>query len=127
MSSSDQSTSEFLDVQALGWQATLAWFATGFLVLETVTGLAITFLPFSLSVQLAVVIHSAVGIPALIPLLWYLWRHWRRYSTASWTHVKVTGYLKSDRLTLDAYKGTPASFRPWNNQLRQPILLHTHI
>ncbi|MCK5624155.1 MAG: amino acid ABC transporter substrate-binding protein, partial [Alphaproteobacteria bacterium] len=26
----------------------------------------------------------------------------------------------------DAYKGNPASFRPWNNQLRQPILLHTH-
>ena len=20
----------------------------------------------------------------------------------------------------------PASFRPWNNQLRQPVLLHTH-
>ena len=39
---------------------------------------------------------------------------------------KVTGYLKSDRLTFDAYKGTPASFRSWNNQLRQPILLHTH-
>ena len=46
--------------------------------------------------------------------------------TKSMDFEKVTGYLKSDRLTLDAYKGTPASFRPWNNQLRQPILLHTH-
>jgi ABC transporter substrate binding protein (PQQ-dependent alcohol dehydrogenase system) len=46
--------------------------------------------------------------------------------TKSTDFEKVTGYLKSDRLTLDAYKGTPASFRPWNNQLRQPILLHTH-
>ena len=34
--------------------------------------------------------------------------------------------LKSAELTLDAYKGTPANFRPWNNQLRQPILLHTN-
>ncbi len=23
-------------------------------------------------------------------------------------------------------KGAPGSFRPWNRQLRQPILLHTH-
>ncbi len=34
--------------------------------------------------------------------------------------------LKSDDFTFDAYKGYPASFRSWNNQLRQPILLHTH-
>ena len=38
----------------------------------------------------------------------------------------IAAYLKGSELTLDTYKGTPASFRPWNNQLRQPILLHTH-
>ena len=38
----------------------------------------------------------------------------------------ASAYLKGDLLTFDAYKGNPASFRPWNNQLRQPILLHTH-
>ncbi|MEE2716408.1 MAG: ABC transporter substrate-binding protein [SAR324 cluster bacterium] len=46
--------------------------------------------------------------------------------TKSTDFETVTGYLKGDQLTLDAYKGTPASFRPWNNQLRQSILLHTH-
>jgi ABC transporter substrate binding protein (PQQ-dependent alcohol dehydrogenase system) len=38
----------------------------------------------------------------------------------------VAAYLKGEALRFDAYKGNPASFRPWNNQLRQPILLHTH-
>ena len=38
----------------------------------------------------------------------------------------IDAYLRGPELTLDAYKGTPSSFRPWNNQLRQPILLHTH-
>ncbi|MBE9558975.1 MAG: ABC transporter substrate-binding protein, partial [Proteobacteria bacterium] len=38
----------------------------------------------------------------------------------------VTAYLKGEALRFDAYKGNPASFRPWNNQLRQPILLHTY-
>ncbi len=38
----------------------------------------------------------------------------------------VRPYLRSDALTFDNYKGLAGSFRPWDNQLRQPILLHTH-
>ena len=47
-------------------------------------------------------------------------------------HAKATGiaqlrdFLTSPAFTLDTYKGTPGNFRPWDNQLRQPILLHTH-
>lgn len=35
-------------------------------------------------------------------------------------------FLMSEDFTLDTYKGAPGSFRRWNRQLRQPILLHTH-
>jgi ABC transporter substrate binding protein (PQQ-dependent alcohol dehydrogenase system) len=38
----------------------------------------------------------------------------------------VRAYLHSDQLNLDAYKGNPVSFRSWDNQLRQPVLLHTY-
>ncbi|MCP5073210.1 MAG: amino acid ABC transporter substrate-binding protein [Rhodobacteraceae bacterium] len=38
----------------------------------------------------------------------------------------IASFLRDQDFVLDAYKGTPASFRKWNNQLRQPILLHTH-
>ena len=34
--------------------------------------------------------------------------------------------LRSDDFRIDTYKGAPANFRPWDNQLRQSILLHTH-
>jgi ABC transporter substrate binding protein (PQQ-dependent alcohol dehydrogenase system) len=37
----------------------------------------------------------------------------------------VEAYLKGDQLRLDMYKGAPGSFRAWDNQLRQPIVLHT--
>jgi hypothetical protein len=70
-----------------------AWFATGFIAIESATGLAITFLPFSLPSQLIVLVHSAIGLPALLPLLYYLTQHWVRYLDAPWTHVKATGYL----------------------------------
>ncbi len=46
--------------------------------------------------------------------------------TGSTEFEALSTYLKGDALTFDAYKGNPASFRPWNNQLRQPLLLHTH-
>jgi ABC transporter substrate binding protein (PQQ-dependent alcohol dehydrogenase system) len=46
--------------------------------------------------------------------------------TGSTDFAAVGAYLRGDKLTLDGYKGNPASFRPWDNQLRQPILLHTH-
>ncbi|MBV7407715.1 hypothetical protein [Maritimibacter sp. DP1N21-5] len=35
-------------------------------------------------------------------------------------------FLRSDRLRLDGSKGVPMTFRPWNGQLRMPILLATH-
>jgi len=39
---------------------------------------------------------------------------------------KLRAYLKSPELVLDGFKGNRANFRPWNNQLRQPILLASH-
>ena len=42
-------------------------------------------------------------------------------------HIKaLRSALLSPELQFDGYKGTAVSFRPWNRQLRQPILLHTH-
>ena len=38
----------------------------------------------------------------------------------------IRNYLSGKTMTLDGYKGTPSSFRHWDNQLRQPILLRTH-
>jgi ABC transporter substrate binding protein (PQQ-dependent alcohol dehydrogenase system) len=37
----------------------------------------------------------------------------------------VETYLLSDKLTLDTVKGDPGSFRPWDHQLRAPVLLST--
>ena len=35
----------------------------------------------------------------------------------------IRDYLLSDKLALQGYKGNPLSFRAWDGQLRQPILL----
>ena len=46
--------------------------------------------------------------------------------TKSTEFETIGAYLRSDRLNLDAYKGNPVSYRSWDNQLRQPVLLHTY-
>jgi ABC transporter substrate binding protein (PQQ-dependent alcohol dehydrogenase system) len=46
-----------------------------------------------------------------------------RVKSADFDAVKA--FLLSDKLTLDTVKGNPGSFRPWDHQLRAPVLLST--
>jgi len=39
---------------------------------------------------------------------------------------ELAAFLRSDDFTADIYTGAPSSFRAWDNQLRQSVLLHTH-
>ena len=43
--------------------------------------------------------------------------------SASVAPAAIREFLLSDRLTLAAFKGVPLSFRSWNGQLRQPVLV----
>jgi ABC transporter substrate binding protein (PQQ-dependent alcohol dehydrogenase system) len=45
--------------------------------------------------------------------------------TNSTGFAPVKSYLLSDKLNLDTVKGNPGSFRPWDHQLRAPVLLAT--
>ena len=47
-------------------------------------------------------------------------------STKSTDPKTLNSYFVSPENRLDTFKGNASSFRPWNNQLRQPILLTTH-
>ena len=46
--------------------------------------------------------------------------------TQSEDFATLRAHLLSTELVLDGFKGNRLSFRPWDNQLRQPILLATH-
>lgn len=45
--------------------------------------------------------------------------------TRSVAFAQVRGFMLGQRMNLDGFKGYPGSFRPWNRQLRQPMLLAT--
>jgi hypothetical protein len=67
---------------------TLAWL--GF---ETVSGLAIDLLPFSVSSQWTVVVHTGLGLAFLVPALVYQWQHLGVYWSRPRAAVKWMGYL----------------------------------
>ncbi|WP_238368535.1 hypothetical protein [Mesobacterium pallidum] len=65
---------------------------------------------------------------------WQDWSAWIATRAVLTSHAKARGdtledvnaFLRSERLRLDGSKGAQMSFRPWNGQLRMPILLATH-
>lgn len=75
------------------WKDTLAYLAAGFIFFETLSGLAIYFLPFSVTNQIMILIHTIVGFIFLIPFAWYQVKHWLNYRKRSMSDVKLTGYL----------------------------------
>jgi len=75
------------------WQRRLLACVAGLLVFETVTGLTIWLLPFSVPNQVAVLLHTAIGLVFVVPYAWYQIRHWRLYRERKLTHITLTGYF----------------------------------
>jgi len=75
------------------WQRRLLICVSGLLVFETLTGLAIYLLPFSVPIQVSVLLHTGIGLLFVVPYTWYQIRHWLAYRKRQMTHIQLTGYL----------------------------------
>ncbi len=75
------------------WRRHLAAFTLAWLAFETLSGLSIYLLPFSVANQWMVVVHTLAGLLALVPALVYQVRHLAVYWSRPRTSIKVMGYL----------------------------------
>jgi len=75
------------------WRQKLLYTVAGLLLFETLTGLSNYLLPFSVSNQVMVLLHTLGGLVFLVPFGWYQVRHWLLYRSKMMTHVKLTGYF----------------------------------
>ncbi|MBT3342447.1 MAG: hypothetical protein HN712_01380 [Gemmatimonadetes bacterium] len=91
--------------RAAAWRAPLAITVAGWLLFETLTGLLILFLPFGLTPQFTVIIHTGLGCIFLLPYVVYQIQHWSAYRDAGWTHVKLTGYVALGAMVLCIISG----------------------
>lgn len=71
-----------------GWSSRLAALAGGFVLLAGASGLWLYLAPFSVSSQLLVLVHVALGLALFGPLLWYAGHH-----LAGWMRQKATAAM----------------------------------
>ncbi len=80
-------------LKAQEWRQRLLYTVASLLLFETLSGLAVYLLPFSVPNQLLVVFHTLAGVVLVAPYIIYQIRHWRIYRRIRVSHVKLTGYF----------------------------------
>ncbi len=76
------------------WADPLTIAVVSLLVFETVSGFGVWLLPFSVSAQTTVLLHTGGGILLLGPYLVYQVRHWQVYfANRPLDYLKLTGYV----------------------------------
>ncbi|HIG56089.1 MAG TPA: hypothetical protein EYQ18_19340, partial [Candidatus Handelsmanbacteria bacterium] len=93
------------------WRRFSAILVAGLLLFETLSGLAIWLLPFSLGVQFTVIVHTVAGLIFILPYIGYQLRHWLVYRHAPMTHVKLTGYLSLAATAICAISGIVLTYQ----------------
>lgn len=92
-------------IQTSQWTSVLAYLIAGFILFETITGLMITFLPFSLANQVIVLVHTGVGLLFLLPFAWYQYKHWMEYKHRPMSDVVITGYISMAAVVIAIVSG----------------------
>ncbi|MFQ5413125.1 MAG: multiheme c-type cytochrome [Phycisphaerae bacterium] len=87
------------------WRHPLTGITLALLTFETLTGLAIYLLPFSVFNQFGVLWHTLVGVVMLAPVGWYLGRHWWRRRRGNFNHYQLLGYISAAALGVLAVSG----------------------
>jgi hypothetical protein len=93
------------------WQHHMLVFVSGLLLFETLTGLSIYFLPFSLPNQIMVLLHTIVGLLFILPFAYYQIRHWYIYRSLVMTHIKLTGYFSMGATVVAAVSGIVLTYQ----------------
>jgi hypothetical protein len=88
-----------------GWIALLARVAMAILLVETVSGLFLTFAPFGAAAQWTLLLHTGLGILTLAPLSWYVARHWSDYRNQAMSDVVLLGYVAAVALVVCCLSG----------------------
>ncbi|MCH7526646.1 MAG: cytochrome b/b6 domain-containing protein [Planctomycetes bacterium] len=83
---------------AAEWRRPLTGATLGLLIFETLTGLSIYLLPFSRFNEFGVLIHTVLGVLAVVPFGLYLAQHWWRRFRGNFNHFQLLGYFSAAAL-----------------------------
>jgi len=95
------------------WSRILGYGVVGLLAFETLSGLAVLWLPFTVSTQITVLVHTIAGLLFLLPFVLYQVRHWRRYRAVPMSAMKITGYLALLSTAVASITGAVLTWQAW--------------
>ncbi|MDM8560895.1 multiheme c-type cytochrome [Candidatus Parabeggiatoa sp. HSG14] len=75
------------------WRSSLTGIISALLAFETVTGFSIYLLPFNEFNQFSVILHTLLGLVMLLPLIWFIVRHWLVRGKGKLSHYQLLGYV----------------------------------
>ncbi|MDH3744814.1 MAG: cytochrome c family protein [Acidobacteriota bacterium] len=110
-----------------GWASRISRLAMAALVAEAVTGLLITFAPFSAAVEWTVLLHTVVGLIVLVPLTWYTIAHWADYKHYSFSDSLLLGYVAAFALLLCALSGVVVTWQGLFALRMSPLWRNIHL
>lgn len=92
------------------WRTPLVAAVVALLAFETLTGLSIYFLPFSVPNQFIVLSHTVIGLIVIAPYAWYQIRHWLLARRFTLTHTKFLGYAAFLTVSVCLLSGVVVTF-----------------
>jgi hypothetical protein len=110
-----------------GWDSILARICMAVLLLEGVTGLAVTLLPFHAAIEWSLLIHTAIGIVTLVPMVWYLVIHWVDYRSYTMSHVILLGYVALAALAICLVSGIVVTWQGLLATRTSPLWRQVHL
>ncbi len=94
-----------------GWASLLGKTSMGVLLFEVASGLVITFAAFHAAIQWCVLVHTAVGLAMLLPILWYCAVHWLDYRRHALSHLVLVGYVGAAALLVCLISGVVVTWQ----------------
>jgi hypothetical protein len=110
-----------------GWASNISKISIAAIVMLAISGLVITFGPFSATVEWTVLLHTAVGILLLIPLIWYSWIHWKDYKHYRMSDIVLLGYVMLAALVLCLLSGVVVTWQGLFGIRMAPIWRTIHL
>ncbi len=110
-----------------GWTNWLSRAVAAILLFEIVSGLAITLGPFHASVEWGLLLHTAVGVLTIAPLVLYSVRHWKDYQGQALSDVLLLGYVGLVSLAICVLSGLVVTWQGLFGVQTALWLRYTHL
>jgi len=110
-----------------GWVARLTLIAIAALLYLTVSGLLIRFAPFHAAIEWTVLLHTALGLLLLAPIVWYSFSHWIDYKPFKLSDTVLLGYVAVAALFACLLSGLVVTWQGFFGLKMAPAWRATHL